>query len=74
MCDDFKRGGFSGVKKNGGESMCHWKFWLILLFWIAPVALVIAEQPQQHAGDYPITPVPPTSVQVDDGFWKHRID
>ena len=54
--------------------MCRCKCWLILLFWIAPITLVIAEQPKQHAGDYPITPVPPTSVQVDDGFWKHRIE
>ena len=54
--------------------MCRCKFWLTLFFWLIPTGLLLAEQQQGNAGDYPITPVPPTSVQVDDGFWKQRIE
>ena len=54
--------------------MCRCKFWLTLFFWLIPTGLLLAEQQQGNAGDYPINPVPPTSVQVDDGFWKQRIE
>lgn len=47
---------------------------LALSLWIVPVALALAETRQQQGADYPITPIPPTSVQLDDGFWKKRIE
>jgi hypothetical protein len=53
--------------------MCRCKYWLTLFFCLTPIGFTLAEQ-QQKAGDYPITPVPPTSVQVGNGFWEERIE
>ncbi|MEE2781198.1 MAG: glycoside hydrolase family 127 protein [Planctomycetota bacterium] len=52
-----------------GRSCCS-----LFVIWIAIVAAPRTGVGQQKEGDYPITPVPPTSVQVDHGLWKERIE
>ncbi|MDG2206780.1 MAG: glycoside hydrolase family 127 protein, partial [Pirellulales bacterium] len=52
-----------------GRSCCF-----LFVIWIAIVAAPRTGVGQQKKGDYPITPVPPTSVQVDHGLWKKRIE
>ena len=72
MCDDLLT--FPPHSLSMEKYMCRCKFWLTIFFWLIPTGLLLAEQQQGNAGDYPINPVPPTSVQVDDGFWKQRIE
>ena len=52
-----------------GRSFCF-----LFVTSIATVAIPLTGNSQQQKGDYPITPVPPTSVKLDDGFWKKRIE
>jgi len=70
MCDDL----LTTKPYSLGKRMRGTTLLVTLTIWTTLFAFPLTTNGQQQGADYPIAPVPPTSVQLDDGFWQGRIE